>query len=125
VEFVAPGGEYSMLVNVEAAPEGATQNDLTTLAQDFAEQLFGGSPGFSVADSATPRPDGGISLPFSYTETTGGTIPGQVVARLDGDKISYLVVLFQAGEEARTPERVQTIEAMLDSYQVDPAIALP
>jgi hypothetical protein len=126
--FTAPGGEYSVSVTVEQAPEGTTQGNLTTAAQDFATETFGTQPGF-ITGSATTQPDGSVVLPLSYTRSGEGgatiTVPGEVTARLDGDKISFLVSLFGGGEEARTPDRVSLVNTMLESYQITPNVSLP
>jgi hypothetical protein len=126
--FTAPGGEYSVSVTVEQAPDGATQAGLTTAAQDFATETFGTQPGFTTG-TATTQPDGSVVLPLSYTRSGEGgatiTVPGEVTARLDGDKFSFLVALFGGGEAARTPDRVSLVNTMLDSYQITPAVSLP
>jgi hypothetical protein len=51
--------------------------------------------------------------------------PGRVVGQLDGDKLSLMVSLFEGGEDTRTPARIDVINTILDSYTVDPTIALP
>ncbi len=123
VIFSHPDDAYSLWVTVEAAPEGTTAGDLVGLAQDYASSTFGGNTGFSSA-SAGPRA-GGTALTFTYTDAGGNTIPGEVIARLDGDKLSYLVVLFQGGESAQTPDREAVASSIVSSYQVNPSVPLP
>jgi hypothetical protein len=126
--FTAPGGEYSVSVTVEQAPEGAAQADLETAAQDFATQTFGTQPGFTTG-AATTQPDGSVVLPFSYTRSGEGgatiTVPGEITARLDGDKFSFLVPLFNGGEEAQTQDRLSLVTTMIESYQITPGVSLP
>jgi hypothetical protein len=126
--FTAPGNAYSVSITVEQAPEGTTQADLATIAQDFATSTFGTQPGFTTG-SATTQPDGSVVLPFSYTRSGAGgatiTVPGEITARLDGDKLSFLVSLFGGGEDERTPDRVSLVNTMFDSYQITPGVSLP
>jgi tetratricopeptide (TPR) repeat protein len=128
VGFVSPSDEYGVTVAIVEAPADATQADLSTLVQEFAQDEFGSEDNFSAETPATEA-DGTVSLSFTY-ERSGflsgtTTVPGTILARLDGDKLSYRIVLFQGGEEAQTPERTNVVMTMTNSFQIDPAVPLP
>jgi hypothetical protein len=130
VDFAAPREEnYGISVRVSAAPEGATASDLEQLIRDFIQEEFGGEDELTVDDQVETRSDGQVALGFRYSNTPflGATItvPGRVVGQLDGDKLSLMVSLFEGGEDTRTPARIDVINTILDSYTVDPTIALP
>jgi hypothetical protein len=127
VDFQAPQDAYGLSVRVSALPADAPGQE--QLLRDFLQDEFGDNTDFAIEDQTETRPNGQLSLGFSYRETpfigTSFVVPGRVVGQINGDKLSLLVVLYTGGEDERTPERVDIINTMLDSYTIDPAVALP
>lgn len=121
VIFTAPDGLYGLSVYVETAPEGTTPADLPTLVSDFVQRTFGSNPGFTVTGAATAQADGSVVLPFTYTGAAGNPLVGEIIARLDNDKLSLLVALSQGDQTAET----NVLDAVLSSYTVNPDISLP
>jgi tetratricopeptide (TPR) repeat protein len=127
VDFQAPQDAYGLSARVSALPADAPGQE--QLLRDFLQDEFGDNTDFAVEEQIETRPNGQLSLGFSYRATpfigVSFVVPGRVVGQIDGDKLSLLVVLYEGGEDERTPERVDIINTMLDSYTIDPAVALP
>jgi hypothetical protein len=127
VDFQGPQDNYGLSVRVSAVPADAP--GLEQLMRDFLQDEFGDNTDFAIEEQTETRPNGQLSLGFSYRATPfigiSFVVPGRVVGQIDGDKLSLLVVLYEGGEDERTPERIDIINAMLDSYTIDPAVALP
>ncbi len=127
VDFQGPQNNYGLSARVSALPAGAPGQE--QLLRDFLQDEFGDNAEFSIEEQAETRPNGQLSLGFSYRATpfigVSFVVPGRVVGQIDVDKLSLLVVLYEGGEDERTPERVDIINTMLDSYTIDPAVALP
>jgi serine/threonine-protein kinase len=127
VDFQAPQDAYGLSVRVSEAPAGDA--NLEQVMREFVQNEFGDNTDFTIEDQAETRPNGQVSLGFSYRATPfigiSFVVPGRVVGQINDDKLSLLVVLYEGGEDEQTPERIDVINTMLDSYTVDPTVALP
>lgn len=126
VYFGDPTANYGFFVSVAQSPAEITQDSLAETAQIFADAGFGEFPDYQVFDDPSLYTDSRTFTAFSYTdESTGSPVWAEVLTRLDGDKLSFGLILFENGIDSRTPEQAATITAMLDSFVIEPTAALP
>ena len=113
-----------LTVDVFKAPSETTPEQLTTLLETFLKSTFGSRPKF-VSEKPIQQKDGSVQIVWSYDEsikTITAKVQGNSFISRNGDKISLITT---GGVADQIPELKESFDRVVNSYKVDPTVAIP
>jgi hypothetical protein len=111
-------------VDVFKAPAETTSEQLTALLETFLKSTFGARQGFTL-DKPVIQKDGSVQIVWSYNEsvkTITAKVQGNSFISRNGDKVSLITT---GGVASQIPELKESFDRVVNSYKIDPAIAIP
>lgn len=119
-----PSKNALLTVDVFKAPSETTTEQLTTLLETFLKSTFGSRAGF-IAEKPIQQKDGSVQIVWSYDESVKNItakVQGNSFISRSGDKISLITT---GGVADQIPALKDSFDRIVNSYKVDPAIAIP
>ncbi len=111
-------------VDIFENDSAVTEEQLTDFLQDFLANSFGDNLDFN-SDPPVIQPDGSVQIAWGYTAQASNGVSAPLIGNsfIDQrtDKISILTILIPQAQFERLEEAVSTI---INSYQVDPQVAI-
>jgi hypothetical protein len=111
-------------VDVFKAPAETTPEQLTALLETFLKSSFGARTGFA-AEKPIQQKDGSVHIVWSYDESIKNItakVQGNSFISRNGDKISLITT---GGVADQIPALKESFDRVVNSYKVDPAVAIP
>ncbi|WP_126386751.1 hypothetical protein [Pseudanabaena sp. ABRG5-3] len=119
-----PSKNALLTVDVFKAPSETTPEQLTSLLETFLKSTFGSRPGFA-AEKPIQQKDGSVQIVWSYDESLKNItakVQGNSFISRNGDKISLITT---GGVADQIPALKDSFDRIVNSYKVDPAVAIP
>jgi hypothetical protein len=113
-----------LTVDVFKAPSETTPEQLTTLLETFLKSTFGSRPGFAL-EKPVQQKDGSIQIVWGYDESIKNItakVQGNSFISRNGDKVSLITT---GGVADQIPALKESFDRVVNSYKVDPAVAIP
>ncbi len=123
VNFSSPDQLVLVSVSISDAPTELTEENFADLLDTFAQGVAGDSPDLQQNEEVVPQSDGSFLLTFTYTDDAGSTILANSFMQQNDDKLTILSIL--EDEASQTDERDELLNTVINSYQIDPSVALP
>jgi len=104
--------------------EQQSEEQLTTLLQNFLKKSFGTNQDFSM-DDPKPQSDGSVLIVWSYTDKSQGVdvdMTGNSFVEQHGDKVSILTTLVP---HEQFDKLLESTNSIIRSYKIDDSSALP
>ena len=119
-----PSKNALLTVDVFKAPSETTPEQLTTLLETFLKSTFGSRAGFTT-EKPSKQKDGSVQIVWSYDESIKNItakVQGNSFISRSGDKISLITT---GGVADQIPALKDAFDRFVNSYKVNPAIAIP
>ncbi len=113
-----------LTVDVFKAPSETTPEQLTSLLETFLKSTFGTRPKFALEPPVVQK-DGSVQIVWGYDESIKditAKVQGNSFISRSGDKISLITT---GGVADQIPALKESFDRVVNSYKVDPTVAIP